>query len=98
MLDFARDPVRTCCMDCYFQSDDIKWPNFLQLVCRGEKIHLGTFKNPRDAARAWDIAAIEHRGHGTVTNFDIGEYRGECALCLKFIFITYQRSCIGSFC
>jgi hypothetical protein len=48
-------------------------------VINGHKIHLGTFGTAAEAARAWDRKAIEHRGSGTVTNFDAAEYEKEMA-------------------
>ena len=48
-------------------------------MINGHKIHLGTFGTAAEAARAWDRKAIEHRGSGTVTNFDAAEYEKEMA-------------------
>lgn len=45
-----------------------------RIVVKGHKIHLGTFASAEDAARAWDLKAIEYRGAGTVTNFDASNY------------------------
>jgi len=47
-----------------------------RIVVNGQKIHLGTFATAEEAAKAWDLKAIEYRGKGTVTNFDPSDYAG----------------------
>lgn len=41
---------------------------------RGKQIHLGSFKEPAEAARAYDQAAIMFRGWDAETNFAVEGY------------------------
>jgi len=46
----------------------------------GKQIHLGSFRTPEDAARAYDMAAINFRGWDAETNFNPDEYRDNLTL------------------
>ncbi|KAE9617151.1 hypothetical protein Lal_00034827 [Lupinus albus] len=51
-----------------------RWEARIGRVCGNKYLYLGTYKTQEEAAIAYDMAAIEHRGINAVTNFDISNY------------------------
>lgn len=51
-----------------------RWEARIGRVCGNKYLYLGTYKTQEEAAVAYDMAAIEHRGLNAVTNFDISNY------------------------
>jgi len=51
-----------------------RWEARIGRVLGNKYLYLGTFATQEEAAVAYDIAAIEHRGLNAVTNFDISHY------------------------
>ncbi|CAL0303616.1 unnamed protein product [Lupinus luteus] len=51
-----------------------RWEARIGRVCGNKYLYLGTYKTQEEAAIAYDMAAIEHRGVNAVTNFDISNY------------------------
>ncbi|CAM0912557.1 unnamed protein product [Alopecurus aequalis] len=51
-----------------------KWEARIGRVFGNKYLYLGTYATQEEAAMAYDIAAIEHRGLGAVTNFDSSRY------------------------
>lgn len=51
-----------------------KWEARIGRVFGNKYLYLGTYATQEEAAMAYDIAAIEHRGLNAVTNFDISRY------------------------
>ncbi|KAF1899353.1 hypothetical protein Lal_00019481 [Lupinus albus] len=51
-----------------------RWEARIGRVCGNKYLYLGTYKTEEEAAIAYDMAAIEHRGLNAVTNFDISNY------------------------
>uniref|UniRef100_A0A0E0LVC9 AP2/ERF domain-containing protein n=1 Tax=Oryza punctata TaxID=4537 RepID=A0A0E0LVC9_ORYPU len=51
-----------------------KWEARIGRVFGNKYLYLGTYATQEEAAVAYDIAAIEHRGPNAVTNFDINLY------------------------
>ncbi|XP_019453469.1 PREDICTED: ethylene-responsive transcription factor WRI1-like [Lupinus angustifolius] len=51
-----------------------RWEARIGRVCGNKYLYLGTYKTQEEAAIAYDMAAIEHRGLNAVTNFDISNY------------------------
>ncbi|CAN8305035.1 unnamed protein product [Cochlearia groenlandica] len=51
-----------------------KWEARIGRVFGNKYLYLGTYATQEEAARAYDIAAIEYRGLNAVTNFNISRY------------------------
>ncbi|XP_028806430.1 AP2-like ethylene-responsive transcription factor At1g79700 [Neltuma alba] len=51
-----------------------RWEARIGRVFGNKYLYLGTYSSQEEAARAYDIAAIEYRGIHAVTNFDLSTY------------------------
>ncbi|KAL5735243.1 hypothetical protein ACOSP7_033104 [Xanthoceras sorbifolium] len=51
-----------------------RWEARIGRVFGNKYLYLGTYNTQEEAAAAYDMAAIEHRGANAVTNFDISHY------------------------
>ncbi|XP_019157541.1 PREDICTED: ethylene-responsive transcription factor WRI1-like isoform X2 [Ipomoea nil] len=51
-----------------------RWEARIGLVYGSKYLYLGTYGTQEEAAAAYDMAAIEFKGPGAVTNFDISNY------------------------
>uniref|UniRef100_A0ACD6AKL6 Uncharacterized protein n=1 Tax=Avena sativa TaxID=4498 RepID=A0ACD6AKL6_AVESA len=51
-----------------------KWEARIGRVFGNKYLYLGTYATQEEAAMAYDIAAIQHRGLNAVTNFDVSRY------------------------
>ncbi|KAL0461644.1 UNVERIFIED_CONTAM: Ethylene-responsive transcription factor WRI1 [Sesamum latifolium] len=51
-----------------------RWEARIGRVFGNKYLYLGTYSTQEEAARAYDIAAIEYRGMNAITNFDLSNY------------------------
>ncbi|KAL2454395.1 Ethylene-responsive transcription factor WRI1 [Abeliophyllum distichum] len=51
-----------------------RWEARIGRVFGNQYLYLGTYSSQEEAARAYDIAAIEYRGTNAITNFDLSTY------------------------
>ncbi|GAU47546.1 hypothetical protein TSUD_284130 [Trifolium subterraneum] len=51
-----------------------RWEARIGRVFGNKYLYLGTYSTQEEAARAYDIAAIEYRGSHAITNFDLSTY------------------------
>ncbi|XP_065871134.1 ethylene-responsive transcription factor WRI1-like [Euphorbia lathyris] len=51
-----------------------RWEARIGRVFGNKYLYLGTFNTQEEAAAAYDMAALEHRGANAVTNFNVGNY------------------------
>ncbi|PIN16332.1 hypothetical protein CDL12_11016 [Handroanthus impetiginosus] len=51
-----------------------RWEARIGRVFGNKYLYLGTYSTQEEAARAYDIAAIEYRGINAITNFDLSNY------------------------
>uniref|UniRef100_A0A453ND21 AP2/ERF domain-containing protein n=1 Tax=Aegilops tauschii subsp. strangulata TaxID=200361 RepID=A0A453ND21_AEGTS len=51
-----------------------KWEARIGRVFGNKYLYLGTYATQEEAAMAYDLAVIEHRGLNAVTNFDVSRY------------------------
>ncbi|KAK6155122.1 hypothetical protein DH2020_009370 [Rehmannia glutinosa] len=51
-----------------------RWEARIGRVFGNKYLYLGTYSTQEEAARAYDIAAVEYRGINAVTNFDLSTY------------------------
>ncbi|XP_027340514.1 AP2-like ethylene-responsive transcription factor At1g16060 [Abrus precatorius] len=51
-----------------------RWEARIGRVFGNKYLYLGTYATQEEAAMAYDMAAIEYRGHNAVTNFDLSRY------------------------
>ncbi|MCL7045019.1 hypothetical protein MKW94_011190, partial [Papaver nudicaule] len=74
-LSYVRNLTHIAGID-YRHHHNGRWEARIGRVLGNKYLYLGTYSTQEEAAAAYDIAAIEHRGMNAVTNFDISHYSG----------------------
>ena len=65
---------------------------YVRIHVEGKTIHLGTRKNPEEASKLYDIAAIEYFGEFAKTNTMLRERKSETTIQLKLSYFISCRS------
>ena len=64
-----------------------RWQARIGRIAGNKDFYLGTFSTQKEAAEAYDIAAIKFRGVNAVTNFDITRYDVERIMTSNTLFV-----------